>query len=609
MPSYRALSNDRAVVFNFPGSLVALRASPKTFEPHLFAYSLSTETSTSPRRYREADETRVETPTGAIDGCLSRAPRFDRSTSKSPHGRGQIASVAVGAAAGSGYRAPQCSAKVRLSPVDLRVATRHLGAAALVRVPSNAEILRLLGDVMRARGHRAEALQYLRRAEALNPCDAAVHQSLGRVLSDSGDIEGALAAFALACTLDGSSMTHLRDYAEALCAGFRHRQALPILRQLARNAPDDSEAGIQLAHALRRCGHEQEAEAAYREVLSQHASHAVAWIALSRLPSARLSASDIERMESALRDSIDSLEQIGLSFAIARGLEQLGRCADSFHVYSEVNARTRRLFAWSARYFSHEVKQLLDAFLNYPAHAANNQGQEVILVVGLPLAETQLVGRIIASHPRIAGCEPLDDLPRILRENADRRGHTLPAYVQHATTHEWRHLGQLYLERTTSLRGSMPCFVDSRAENWLYVGAALSMLPEARVVIVKHHPLDAALACFREPFDPRMPTFSYDLAAIAAYIRDFDCAMRVWATLFPGRVYVQRIHSLRNDKLAEVERLLGFCGLQTGHGDILACGSVPIPDDAPRPERYGALLDPLKFLLGSSPRDLAFSAQ
>jgi hypothetical protein len=136
------------------------------------------------------------------------------------------------------------------------------------------------------------------------------------------------------------------------------------------------------------------------------------------------------------------------------------------------------------------------------------------------------------------------------------------------------------------------------------------MLPGARVVVCRRDPLETCLSCYRQLF-ARGQHYTYDLAELAAYWRDFDRLTDQWLRHYPGQVIVQTYEDLLADPEAQTRRLLAFCGLRYAPEcldfhraeRVVRTASAaqvrqPLFRDGARAPRFGASLDPLRAALG-----------
>ncbi len=120
---------------------------------------------------------------------------------------------------------------------------------------------------------------------------------------------------------------------------------------------------------------------------------------------------------------------------------------------------------------------------------------------------------------------------------------------------------QEYLDRTRIQRSEdKPFFIDKLPNNWLYAGFIRLILPNARIIDARRHPLDCGFSNFKQHF-ARGQAFTYDLAHIGRYYADYVRLIAHLDAVQPGR-----IHRVIHDRLVEepevqIRALLAYCGL------------------------------------------------
>jgi hypothetical protein len=139
------------------------------------------------------------------------------------------------------------------------------------------------------------------------------------------------------------------------------------------------------------------------------------------------------------------------------------------------------------------------------------------------------------------------------------------------------------------------------------------MLPNARIVDARRHPLACGLSNFKQHY-ARGQEFSYDLEHFGRYYRDYVRLMAHVDRVSPGRVHRVIHEKLLTDPEAQIRALLDFLGLpfdeaclnfhQTKRAVRTASAEqVRRPIDAGGAEswkRFEHWLDPLKTALGSA---------
>ncbi len=486
-------------------------------------------------------------------------------------------------------------ATIALSRNELSAAEASL-LSVLDQAPDCVEARRLQGLVKQLRGDHAQAVAILREALALSPDHALIHMNLSISLHAGGEPDAALASLQRACKLATDFAPAWFNLGRVLSMQGRPAGAVTALHRVLDIDPGHIEARIMLAEAQARLGALEPASGNYREVLRRQPGHPDAWIGLTHLPAVRFDKDDIAWLQQALQLSQTSQARVSLGFALSRALEDQADYRGAFRALYKANSQKRRLVVWNAAVARAKVSTMLDVFATPLSGAPDAAlGEQVIFLVSLPQSGADATARILAAHPQVGAADVLPDLQQVVGAESRRRGQPFAQWARAAAAADWARLGQDYLARTAQARDGKPRFVDANPLNWRLVGAALAMLPGARVVNSRGDALETCFACYRQLFDSGNE-FSYDLDHIASYWRDYDRLCRHWQRLFPQR-FLDHVHeSLQDDPEARVRRLLAFCGLEYDP----ACLAIHHPQPIARSAPYGSELNRLRMLLGAA---------
>lgn len=506
----------------------------------------------------------------------------------------------------------------RLRAADRALQRRDIGRAieaaraALQSAPDHPEALRCLARTLSARGPSAEALALVQRAAAALPNDAPTINTLAMILDVNGRRDAAVSAFRRASELAPESADFACNLGRILCHVGRLEESQQVLERALALNPALRMARATLVEVLRQCGRTSEAIAQCQHLLQNDPADIKAWSALAGFTQHRFDAGEIATMERLASDPALGVEGcVRLGFALGRAYEDAGRYAAAFSAYQDANAAIRAQRPWDAAAHSAEVDAILAAFPRAAPVDDPKRGSEVIFLVSLPRAGSTLIEQILASHPRVAGGDERMDLLGVIAEEGQSRQRPLSRWAGQAGADDWRRLGERYLERSARWRAGKPIFTDKLPGNWLWLGAAMAMLPGARVIECRRDPLETAWSCFCQIFAGGTQQFSYDFASIGAFVRDYERSMRHWRTLHPARIHAQVHEALLGDFPAQVRALLEFCGLafdpaclqyHETRRNIRTISSAqvraPLRRDTARAARYGPLLDPLRAALG-----------
>ncbi|WP_266156601.1 tetratricopeptide repeat-containing sulfotransferase family protein [Dyella silvatica] len=496
----------------------------------------------------------------------------------------------------------------RIRPDD---AERAL-TGVLALVPDSADANRLMGIACLMRADHQRAVDFLGRALAHCPDDAMIHMNLGSALYDLGATDDALSHLRRACALAPQIAAPWYNLGKALKLQVQTEEASRALKQALAMDPAHILARIALADAQTSMGDIPAAIAHYREILRRQPENPDAWHALANLKTERLSAEDAKRLRQAFRQPGASPDaRISLGFALAKALEDQHDYPTAFEALREANALKRRQVNWDAAAEQARVDAIMQAFAGQaPEPVDATLGQEVILIVSLPRSGSTLTEQILASHPQVEGANEITDLPQVIDDESKRRGLPFPQWVNAATPEDWARLGRDYLARTARWRQQRPRFTDKNLVNWQLVGAALRMLPGARVVNSRRDALETCCACYRQLFS-NSAHFSYDLDDMARHYQDYDRLSRYWQQQMPKQVLDHSYEALLADTEAQIRRLLDFCGLDfdpaclTPHQTsrtVLSTASAaqvrqPLRAETSYSARYAEKLDPLRARL------------
>ena len=274
-------------------------------------------------------------------------------------------------------------------------------------------------------------------------------------------------------------------------------------------------------------------------------------------------------MQSQLaRSELGDEDRFHLHFALGKSLEDAGDYAQSFEHYALGNALRRRGVHYDPDE-SHQYVQRARAFFSrefLTAHAgAGSAAPDPIFIVGLPRAGSTLLEQILSSHSQVEGTMELPDIVAIARRLSARRKRSeasrYPEVLGQLSTDELCALGEEYLARTRIQRKTTaPFFIDKLPNNFAHIGLIHLILPNARIVDARRHPLGCCFSAYKQHF-ARGQNYTYSLVDLGRYYRDYVDLMAHFDQVLPGRVHRVYYETMVEQTEAEVRRLLDYCGL------------------------------------------------
>ncbi len=440
----------------------------------------------------------------------------------------------------------------------LDVAERLL-KAYLKADPFDARAIRMLAELAGRLGRMTDAENLLRRAVELAPNFTAARANLALVVGRLGRPAEALALLDEVFASEPDALGHLNLKAATLGRLGVFEESIGLYETVLARAPRQARVWLSYGHMLKTVGRQAEGIAAYRKTIELKPALGEAWWSLANLKTVRFDDGDIAAMRAALAEpEISHEDRFHLEFALGKAMHDAGDADSAFEYYAAANARRRESQPYRAGDITRQVERSIAAFTaeSFRAPEGGADARDPIFIVGMPRAGSTLVEQILASHPMVEGTSELQDIPALARKTAG-----YPESALDLSADNRRALGEEYLKRTSvQRRTERPIFIDKLPNNWLFVPFIQLILPNATIIDARRHPLGCCVSNFRQHY-ARGQAFSYDLADMGTYYRDYVRLMAHVDEVLPGRVHRIIYERMVDDTEAEVRALLAACGL------------------------------------------------
>ncbi len=429
--------------------------------------------------------------------------------------------------------------------------------------------LRMLAEVAARLRRYADAQSLLERCLELSPSFDAARHNYAVVLNRQGKAAAALQEVETLLLREPRNPGYLNLKAAVLANLGDYAGSIEVYEAVLGSFPGQPKIWMSYGHSLKTARHQEESVTAYRRAIALQPTLGEAWWSLANLKTFRFSGEDVAALRAALeRNDLSDEDRLHFEFTLAKALEDAKEFAQSFVHYAAGNSIRRRRHHYNAdensRYVERCRQQYTEEFFA-SRRSAGAQSAAPIFIVGLPRAGSTLLEQILASHSLVEGTMELPDLPRLARELSEGEGPDHQAAFFDAVARldaaGLRDLGERYLDAARVYRKTdAPFFIDKMPNNWRSVGLIHLILPNARIVDARRHPLGCCLSAFKQHF-ARGQNFSYDLADLGRYYRDYVDLMTHMDRTLPGRVHRVLYESMIEDTEGEVRRLLEYCGL------------------------------------------------
>ena len=458
---------------------------------------------------------------------------------------------------------PSQTPDARLAEINRALRGRDIGRAAQLvsdmtrSDPANvdgwiaaARLAQMAGDHSAMPAHLAKALTLAPGSPLIRVLDVEAQIHIG-------DIRDAIVALKHMETEAKADPAWLGRISEAYSQCGNFDAAERCARAAVALDPDSAALRYALSSAFIATGKLEQAEDVLDKLIASHPRDYDAYYNRATLRKQTLGRNHVDAIRKAMDETAqDPMSAVGLNYALAHELEDLGRDDESFAALKRGADARRAMMAYRVEKDTDtmaRIAKVFDAeFFAKHRNACDEQGP--IFVLGLPRSGTTLVDRILSAHPEVESLGELNDFPLAL--TALCRAVPGPGdLVSKSADLDMRALGEAYLHRVRQRATGKRFFIDKAPANFLYIGLIAAALPNARIIHLNRNPIDNALGMYKALFRMGYP-FSYDFDDLAKYMRAKAELMAHWHAVLPGRVTEVHYEDIVSNQEAQTRRLL-----------------------------------------------------
>jgi len=351
-----------------------------------------------------------------------------------------------------------------------------------------------------------------------------------------------------------------------------HHNAIELYDEVLTISPGQNELHVMRGHALKTIGETKQAIAAYRKAYDLRPDHGDAYWSLANLKNYRFTAEELQAMRRhEASDQVSSNDRIHLCFALGKALEDREIFEEAFEYYDRGNRLKHEQVRHRPSHLNIRTKAQIEVCTPslFERHQdAGCKAPDPIFIVGMPRAGSTLLEQILASHSKVTGTY---ELPHIIALAHRLRGtHKLfdapgeapryPGILAELDGDYFRRFGEQYLEDTRLYRHKTDFFIDKNPNNFFHIGLIRLILPRAKIIDARRHPLACCFSGFKQLFGQGQE-FSYSLRSAGNYYREYVHLMDHWDRVLPDYVLRVNYEDVVDDLETQVRRVLDFCDL------------------------------------------------
>ena len=381
--------------------------------------------------------------------------------------------------------------------------------AHLKQAPTDVAAIRMLAEVAARLGRYGDAENLLTRCLELAPSFTPARHNYAFVLHRAGKAAQALVEIDRLLVQDPRNPGYRNLKAAILSRVGEVEQAIDLYQAVTTEYPHQPKVWMSFGHALKTAGRQEQSINAYRRSLELMPQLGEAWWSLANLKTVSFTSADLDAMRGQLaRTDLSAEDRYHFHFALGKALEDARQFEPSFAHYARGNSLRREIAAYDAQQNAEQVQRSKALFTpEFLAARAGSgcQAPDPIFIVGLPRSGSTLLEQILASHPLVEGTQELPDIPTIARGLSGKKSRSeVPRYPEMVGTlsgEQLQALGERYLQQTRIQRKtSAPLFIDKLPNNWAHAGLIHLILPNAKIIDARRHPLGCCFSGFKQHF-------------------------------------------------------------------------------------------------------------
>lgn len=433
--------------------------------------------------------------------------------------------------------------------------------------PGNVSALRLLGKLAARTKRTGEAERFLRKALDMAPDFTGAIVDLAKLLQDDDRYEEAIEFYRKAIEMEPENARLHDQLGYALAPAAQTYEAIEAHQRATELDPKLAGAWLGLGHTLKTVGRQEEAIHAYHRCLELKPDNGVIHWSLANLKTYRFTDEELDDMKARVAsEEVTGEPEINFLFALAKAYEDRHDFDQAWHYYQEGNTKRRMQETYDPVETEVDISRAMEVFNKdflSENTGAGNPDPSPVFIVGLPRSGSTLIEQILASHSMVEGTSELPYAFRVAKSlNRNRaNGINYPEAVRELEPRHFEALGQDYINHCQIHRvEGRQFFIDKNPNNFQNIGLIHLMLPNAKIIDARRHPMDACFSCYRQLF-AKGQTFTYDLTDIGEYYLQYQRMMDYWHEVLPGRILTVQYEEMVTDFENQVKRLVEYCGL------------------------------------------------
>lgn len=425
---------------------------------------------------------------------------------------------------------------MQLNPKTLSTTQRmQLISAAersLVANPKNAEALSNIGILYFHEKRYNEAIDYLKRSFILFKKNKLVMEVLAECLYQTLQYKESAKFRRKLCELEPRNAIYWAQYAEILPEIDKNKQAEQAFDKAERFAPNNPNVMYQRADFLRRQGKYDQANEILVKIQEIEPGHPESLYLYTH--SRKFNESEAQQyskyVDQALPKAIDKPQISNLNYAGGKVWQDAGDADKAFAYYKSANdERLKELNPKFIQPFLNTKSVFTKQFIADRAQFGD-QTNAPIYILGMVRSGTTLTESLCGAHSKVLAGDEMVHVTSIMSSLGlnTAQTNTFTDVMHKYSDDDIVAMKDDYLSRIVDFQKKSPHFTDKLPANFMNIGFIRTILPNAKIIHCKRHPIDNCLSIYTNSMRSRHIAYKSDLTQLGLYYRQYWQLMQHW---------------------------------------------------------------------------------
>ena len=358
------------------------------------------------------------------------------------------------------------------------------------------------------------------------------------------------------------------SYANQNVSLGKFETALEVYDSVIERQPKFETPHLMKGHALKTIGRLDEGIESYQSAYKVKPDFGDAYWSLANLKTYRFSDDEMKQMhEQVERVETSLIDRFHMCFALGKAYEDRKDFEQSFVFYERGNELKKTQLRYQSEVLDNAMQRQIetcDADYFKKTQGFGGEYRDPIFIVGLPRVGSTLLEQILASHSQVDGTM---ELPNIIALSHRLNGRRMidddaqyPKIMRELDNEQFKEFADQFIDDTRCHRAGAPYFIDKMPNNFMHIGLIKTMLPNAKIIDARRHPMACCFSGFKQLFADGQE-FTYGQKEIATYYKGYVRLMEHWDEVLPDQVLRVHYEHVVADLDTQVHRILDFCGL------------------------------------------------